>query len=190
VPVREGWKFEQTPEADTDEEGEHAFVAITAHTQTPADALAWLAEHVESIGWLPEEETLAVDRATFDGIYCNIDAGVVGMLHDRLALRSLIVSGRVQAWWRFEVYGARDLKPDADFNARMRRRHEDHTAEQKRRAMEWGAPWWWHARLRVARRLSLWGAKLDPKDRTSAAWVEEGTFTVVENLRRPKGEED
>lgn len=188
MPVREGWRFERAPEADTDEDGEHAFVAITAATQTPEDALAWLAENVDQLGWSPEAETLVVDRVKFDGLYCNIDAAVA-TLHDTLALRSLIVSGRVQAYWRFEVYGARDLEPDADFDERLRVRTEEAEAEQRRR-LEWGAPRWWHARVRWAARLKRWGTRLDPKDRTSAYIMQDGQFTVVENLRRPKGEAD
>jgi hypothetical protein len=186
MPVREGWRFDRAPEADTDEDGERAFVAITAATQTPADALAWLAEHVEQIGWSPEQESLDVGRAEFDGIYCNIDAGIVPALHDALALRSLIVSGRVQAWWRFEVFDARDQVPDFDFDERLRIRTEEAEAEQRRRVEEWGAPRWWHARVRWAARLKRWGSRLDPKDRTSAYITEAGQFTIVENLRQPK----
>lgn len=191
MAVREGWRFDRAPEADTDEDGERAFVAVTAATQTPAEALAWLAEHVEQIGWSPELESLAVDRVTVDGIYCNIDAAIVPALHDELALRSLIVSGRVQAWWEFEVFDARDQVPDFDFDERVRLRQEEHAASERRKAEEWGAPWWWHARVRLAKRLLAWGSDLDPKDRTSASWMEEGgSFTIVDDLRRPKDEGD
>lgn len=183
-------RFDRAPVVDTDEDGETAYVAVTATTATFTAAVAWLAENASELGWSSEFTRLVPERVKCHGLHCEIDQRLMVVeVPSDVALRAHVRDGLVKAWWALGVYDAREELP-ADFDEVVERRRAEHIAEQKRKADEWGAPWWWHLRVWLSDLLSSWGSDLNPKDRTSTSWQEDGSITIVENLRRPKSEDE
>jgi hypothetical protein len=181
--------YDGEPHATMDEDGEVAYVAVTRTTRTREEALAWLVENFASQMGYGDTGRVDVDRVKWVGLTCEA-GGVV--LDDLVPLRSLVVSGRAKAWWRFEVYGAVQHGDEEELREWMERRDRDSEAEQRRRAREWRGPLWWRAKLRLALRLKVWGARLEPTDWTRAYWREANGERVEVDVRRPpwrKGEE-
>jgi hypothetical protein len=176
--------FDREPHGSLDEDGDFAFVDVTATTDTADKARDYLVANASEVLYIHNGEA----KVRPEHIELR-DLGVTmqwtGLLPSVWDVERLVREGLAEAWWRFDVSLASEPLPGAV--AEAKRWHANFDAEQRRKAVEWRGPWWWRLRCRVSDLLGEAHARCEPSDRSSVHLRDEAAHRItIVQVRRPK----
>lgn len=166
--------FSRPPTGATDEDGERGYVDVTAATDSHEAARAFVlgdgAEDVLGISEFRRAVPDALELRHLTVVLPPCDA-----LPESVAVASILRSGEASGWWEFDISAATE-EVDCDWRQEIARREAERTAEAKRRAVEDRGPWWWRLRCWAGDHALRIAAKLEPDDKASAYWFEDGNY--------------
>lgn len=167
-----GNAFEKEPCGSPDEDGERAYVDVTATTATGERAVDWIAtEGAEELLSVYQGSEREVDRSGIRLRRLTVRLPTGGRLPERVNVAQMIRDGSATAWWEFDVSGGWVEDGDSEMRWRVRAQDaEDRNAEARRRAVDDRGWWGWRLRCWAARRLLALGGRVDPPDRTIVQW--------------------